>query len=56
MKLTERDLKKIDYVLDWYAGTDGSEQDQASDAMYRVLTCIYNKAVKELKPAKKVKP
>lgn len=53
MTLTIEELKKIGHALDWYEGTDGSEREQASDAMYQLLIGIYNSAVQEYLTTKK---
>lgn len=45
--------EKIRYALEWYANTDGSEREQASDMMYDLLVEIYNNLIiNEAKPHK----
>lgn len=43
--MTEKELKHISEVLDWYAGTDGSEREEPSFEMYVILTDIYKKLI-----------
>lgn len=43
--MTDKELKHIAEVLDWYEGTDGCEREQPADEMYRILTNIYNKEI-----------
>lgn len=46
--------EKIRYALEWYANTDGSEREQASDYMFELLSEIYNNLImnNEVKPHK----
>ena len=44
---SKKELQHISEVLDWYDGTDGSEREEASEAMYVILKDIYNKEMEK---------
>lgn len=43
--MTKQMLKRIDYAIDWYQGTDGSEREHAADEMCDILIELYNQEI-----------
>lgn len=43
---SKKDVKRIENALEWYEGTDGSERENASYAMYKILLNLYNQELK----------
>lgn len=43
---SKKGVKRIENALEWYEGTDGSERENASDEMYKILLNLYNQELK----------
>lgn len=46
MVSSKKDFRRIEKVLEWYECTYGSEQENASDEMYKILLNLYNQELK----------
>ena len=51
----KKDLNQIEHALEWYEGTDGSEREEASEGMYKILLNLYNQELKWKTSSKKQK-
>ena len=45
MVSSKKDFRRIEKVLEWYECTYGSEREDASDEMYKILLNLYNSIV-----------
>lgn len=46
MVSSKKEFKRIEKVLEWYEGADGSERENASGEMYKILLNLYNQELK----------